>query len=173
MQRQEEWQGLQAEPQVITKALIGSLVAAGLALGVQTYRLAVAEGDAQEARAELAEAIADWEAERARQQEAARANERRHAEELNAIAARYEQEKADAEAQRERELAALRDGSVRLRKLWQGCEAAAGSVPGASPSAVESDAVAELRRQAAADLVRVGADCDAHVRGLQQVIRQR
>lgn len=158
---------------MITEALIGALVAAGLALGVQTYRLAVAEGDAQKARAELAEAVADWEAERADQQEAARKAERDHGKKLNAIAAQYEQEKADADAQRDRELAALRTGTVRLRKLWQGCEAAAGSVPGASPSAGESDAVAELRRQAAADLVRVGAQCDAHVAGLQQIIRSR
>lgn len=173
MQGQEKGQGLQAEPQVITRGLLAAIVALTVAVGVQTFRLAGAERDAEKANRELAEAIADWEAERARQQEAARRAERDHAVELNAIADRYERERANADAEKQRIVADLRNGTIRLRRLWQGCEAAAGSVPGAGTSASEPDAAAELRRQGAGDLVRLAEQCDGQVRGLQQVIQQR
>jgi hypothetical protein len=158
---------------MIAKALLGVILALTVAGGVQTFRLAGAERDAEHAKRELAEAIASWDRERVRQLDAAREREKQHADELHAIAAEYEQERANADAEKARVVSDLRTGAVRLRKLWQGCEAAAGSVPGASESAGEPDAFAELRRQGAGDLVRLAEQCDAHVRGLQGVIHGR
>lgn len=94
--------------------------------------------------------------------------ERRNAQRLQAIATRYEGERNEIERQAAADLAALRDGNLRLRKQWQGCAAA--SVPGADPTAGSPDADAGLREQDASNLVRIAAQCSAQVRGLQSVI---
>lgn len=100
-----------------------------------------------------------------------RALEQRHTEALAAIGEAYEKGKADAESKGADVVAGLRAGTVRLRQHWQGCEATSRAAAAAS-SARESDAVAQVRAEAAGRIVRVGAEADAQVRGLQDVIRQ-
>lgn len=93
--------------------------------------------------------------------------ERQYAQRLQAIATKYEGDKNAIERQAAADLASLRDGTIRLRQQWQGCEdrsAQAGGTPG------EPDGGADLRAAGAVDLVRIGDECDAHVRGLQSVI---
>ena len=95
--------------------------------------------------------------------------ERERAAQLAAIAEQYERDKADAQAAADAVVAELRDGTVRLRQHWQGCEATA-RVSADATAAALADAAAELRRKGAGDLVSIGDACDAHVRGLQRVI---
>lgn len=122
-----------------------------------------ARADAAEQRAEgLAQALAA--SERARQQEHAKA------EALAAVAAQYEREKLDAEAKADAVAAAMRADTLRLREHWRGCET--NRVSEAAARAAEPDAAAELRAEGASDLVRVAAEADAQVRGLQEVIRE-
>lgn len=87
------------------------------------------------------------------------------AERLASIGAQYEKEKADAEAEHKRVVAGLRNGDIKLREHWQ-CPSVP-ATPGASPA--EPDRSAELRSEGAADLVRIAAECDAQIKGLQQV----
>jgi hypothetical protein len=103
--------------------------------------------------------------------QAVREQERRHAEALAKIAEKYEQDKRDAERKQAGVVADLRAGNLRLRNHWQGCQAAA-RVSAAASAARESDAVARVREEAAGRIVRIGAEADAQVRGLQEVIRK-
>lgn len=94
--------------------------------------------------------------------------EREYAQRLQAIATRYEGDKNAIERQAAADLASLRDGTIRLRQQWQGCEAR--RVPGSSAGTSQPDDGAGLREQGASDLVRITAQCSAQVRGLQAVI---
>lgn len=95
-------------------------------------------------------------------------SERSKAQALANIATQYEKEKTDAQAVADRTIADLRAGHLRLRKLWT-CPAPAASAE-TDTSAGEPDGQAELREQGAADLVRLAAEADAQIRGLQAVI---
>lgn len=92
--------------------------------------------------------------------------ERAKAAELADIAAKYEQEKTDAQAAADRTIADLRAGNVRLQHRWAGCPA----VPQATPAAGQPDGAADDRAESAGRIVRAAAECDAQVRGLQAVI---
>ena len=93
--------------------------------------------------------------------------EREYAQRLQAIATKYEGDKNAIERQAAADLDSLRDGTIRLRQQWQGCEARSAQAGGTSG---EPDGGAELRESGAVDLVRIGDECDAQVRGLQSVI---
>lgn len=96
----------------------------------------------------------------------ARDEERRHAGVLEQLAAQHEKELSDATTSRDRTIAALRAGALRLRPEWT-CPANAATAVAADPSgAVDA---AELRRQGAADLVRLLDDADADIRYWQGV----
>lgn len=97
----------------------------------------------------------------------AMAKERAKAQELAVVATQYEQDKRDAEQTANRLRDQLRAGTVSLRPHWT-CP----SVPQAPASSGEPDAATELRTEGAADLVHVGAGCDAQIRGLQAVIEK-
>jgi hypothetical protein len=84
--------------------------------------------------------------------------------------ARHAQELKDAKAKSDAVIADLRNGTLRLRREWAGCEAAA-SVPGATAGAGELDATAQRRAESAAAIVRIGADADAQIRALQAVVK--
>lgn len=92
---------------------------------------------------------------------AARMVERRHAIALNVIADRYEKDKRDAQAENDRVRRDLRAARLRLQDHWT-CPA--------KPGTGEPDAGAGLREAGAGDLVQVGRDADAHVRGLQDAL---
>lgn len=106
--------------------------------------------------------------------ETARATEARRAALVAKAAADYERGKADGQAIAARTVADLRRGNLRLRAQWR-CEAfpagAAAGVPAAGGVAGQPDAGAELRIQDSGDLVRIGHQCDAEVRGLQATLK--
>lgn len=116
-----------------------------------------------DAREELAAGRAEAEA-------AARETERRLREAADAIAAQYEEEMKRAGEKHAAVVADLERGNLRLRAHWQGCQATA-DLSRAAESAARADEASRLREQAAARIVRVGSECDAHVSGLQSVIR--
>lgn len=95
--------------------------------------------------------------------------ERLYAQKLQAIATKYEGDKNAIERQAAADLASLRDGTLRLRQQWQGCEAR--RVSGIAASAGEPDGGADDRAEGASRVVRAAAECDAQVNGLQAVIR--
>lgn len=114
--------------------------------------------------AELSAAAAD----------AARDAEHQQAKALAAIGARYEQDKTHAKEQADRVIADLRAGTLRLRQQWTCAPAAtAAQVPGAAAATGRPDGDAELRATGAGDLVRLAAQCDAQVRGLQAALQSR
>ena len=77
---------------------------------------------------------------------------------------------AHAVEEQQRIVAGVRDGSLRLRKQWAGCQAA-NSVPDDGSAKSRADEGAELRAKDAGDLVRVSDDSDVTVRGLQDYAR--
>lgn len=113
---------------------------------------------------------AQVEADRQASEREARAKEAEQRTALDDVAAKYEQEKADAQAAADSTIADLRAGTVRLQRRWQGCETAA-RVPIAPAGAGEPDGGTADRIESAGRIVRAAAECDAHVRGLQSAIR--
>jgi hypothetical protein len=94
-------------------------------------------------------------------------------EQQTAASEAYERGRKDAEAIGEAVAADLRAGALRLQQRWSGCEAAR-RLPGPAAPAAESDAAAGDREESAARIVRAAAECDAQVRGLQDLlIRER
>ena len=100
----------------------------------------------------------------------ARKREREWQAQADAIAAKYEEDLAGAEETHRAVVADLERGAVRLRAHWQGCQATA-ELSAAAESAARADEAAKLREQAAARIVRVGAECDARITALQGAIR--
>lgn len=135
---------------------IAAIIFRGSAIRAGSERDA-AHAERDQARAEVVSLIAVIESERAKSQ--ALAN----------IATQYEKEKADAQAVAVRTIADLRAGNLRLRKLWTCPPPIATS--GEPAASGEPDGEAELREQGAADLVRLAAEADAQIRGLQAVVR--
>lgn len=84
------------------------------------------------------------------------------------VAADYQEDKADA-VRKERAVADdLRRGALRLRKEWR-CPASGGA--GVAGAAEGADDAAELRATLAGAVVRVGAEADAQVKGLQSLLK--
>lgn len=92
-----------------------------------------------------------------------------------AIGERRVRDQQDQIAARDRLIADQRAGTVKLRKLWQGCLSDAKARDDAAmPSGLVPED--ELRAAAAADIVRVGQDADSRVARLiefQDVLRQQ
>jgi hypothetical protein len=95
----------------------------------------------------------------------------------NNLAHRYEQDKSDAQTQHDRDVAALRDGTLRLQDKW-----ACSNLPSATVRSRELDAAATQRladrTKAAIEIVQLGYDADqreaelaAQVRALQGVVK--
>ena len=105
----------------------------------------------------------------AKAQADARAKEQLAADTLADIQKQNEQDKADAQSQYEKDLAALRAGTLRLRKPWQ-CPADS-SVPKTSPGSAQPDADAITKEQLAAEIVRLGAQYDAWIKALQDIVK--
>ena len=99
----------------------------------------------------------------------ARQAEHEQGQALADIGATHEQDRQTAEAVPAAVVADLRADVLRLRQHWAGCETRALSE--AAAGAVERDALAELRAEAAGAVVRVGRDADDHIRACQAVIR--
>jgi hypothetical protein len=101
--------------------------------------------------------------------EAARAQEQAWAERIAAADAKHQQELTDAKQAGERVADDLRSGALRLRREWSVCET--GRLSNAAASAAKPDGGPADRNDLAGLVVRAGAECDAQIRGLQQVIR--
>ena len=145
------------------QTLIACAIVALVVWSVQQVRVLDARMETAQAREKLAIAQTAAVAQ-------ARKREREWQAQADAIAAKYEEDRAGAEETHRAVVADLERGAVRLRAHWQGCQATA-ELSRAAESAARDDEAARLREQAAARIVRVGAECDAHVRGLQSVIR--
>lgn len=99
----------------------------------------------------------------------ARATEQASAETLADIGTQHEEDRRDAETVPAAVAADLRDGNLRLRREWQGCETQ--RLSDAAAAARERDALAASRDALAGNLVRVGRDADDQLRACQAVIR--
>jgi hypothetical protein len=80
----------------------------------------------------------------------------------------YEQGKHDAETNAANVIADLRAGTVRLQNRWAGCEAHRRA--DAAGVARQRDAAATDREESASRIVRAADECDAQVRGLQEIL---
>ena len=112
--------------------------------------------------------VEDREAERTATEAASR-----HKDELaaaqNKVSAAYEKGKSDAEAAAKRTVADLRAGNLVLRERWSACKAGDGvSSPTTNPS--EPDAGARDREESAGRIIQAAAQCDAQVKGLQDLL---
>lgn len=141
-------------------ALIVVLLLLSLA-GAWMYRMGGvhARADLAEYKAQAAKQLADAQAK-------ARETEQRQAREIAAIAEQYERDKRAADDAQRKLVGDLRAGNVRLQKRWAGC------VSDAAASAAELDAAARDREEGAAALVRAGAEADAVIRALQEILRK-
>lgn len=142
------------------QTLIACAIVALIVWSVQQVRVL-------DARAENEALYSDIAIQRAAYEAAARKQEREWQAQADAIAAKYEEDRAGAEETHRAVVADLERGAVRLRAHWQGCQATA-DLSRAAESAARADDAARLREQAAARIVRVGAECDAIVRAWQQ-----
>jgi len=150
----------------IALAAVSVLVLSNMLWAVYAMGLVAQRDRARLERAEMVARALDAEAmARSRVLEIERANTAAMA----YIAEKHVQEMTDAESKHAAVVSDLRAGVVSLRRHWQGCQATA-DLSRAADAAARADELAELRAAGAADLVRVGAECDAHVRGLQSVI---
>lgn len=134
----------------------------------QEYRVNAAQTAEAEASTALATAQAGWEKSRADAVSEALEAERDDAAQKAKAAEQFEKDKADAVETESRVVADLAGDVLRLRKHWTACESR--RVSEADAAAAELDEATRLRNEAAAAVVRVGADCDAQVRGLQAVV---
>lgn len=87
----------------------------------------------------------------------------------NAVSAAYEKGKADAEANAKRVVADLRAGNLVLHNRWTACQASSG-LPRPTPDTSEPDARTADRAESAGRIVQAAAQCDAQVRGLQELL---
>nr|WP_313470844.1 endopeptidase [Stenotrophomonas geniculata] len=147
---------------ILSRALLVALIAlAGFAVW---QRGTVAQAERARDHAQTAKAVAEQERDNAI---AVIAVERQRVKRAEAVATQYEQEKEDAESKGAAVADGLRAGNLRLQQRWAGCEARVSDLA-ASPS--QPDANAAGREQGASDLVRIAAEYDAWVRGLQALI---
>ena len=146
--------------------LASAVLAVAAVIGCAFFRARSAVSDL---RADAAEQRAAQSEAQLRAVNAARAQEQAAAARVAVLADQYEQDKLNAEAAGKRTADDLRAGNIKLRQLWQGCQA--NRVPGTAAAPGEPDAAAEDRIDGARDLVRAAAEADAQIRGLQEFIR--
>jgi uncharacterized protein HemX len=80
----------------------------------------------------------------------------------------YEKGKKDAETTGAAVTADLRAGNLRLQQRWTSCETQ--RLSDAAAAAGELDAATRDREESAGRIVRAAAQCDAQVRGLQELL---
>ena len=112
--------------------------------------------------------IADRE-EETRAKDKARADRDALAVAQNAVSAAYEKGKRDAEQTSKLVVADLRAGNLVLRNRWAPCKASL-DVPPAPPAPSEPDAGAGDREESAGRIVQAADQCDAQVKGLQELL---
>ncbi|MFC4729105.1 hypothetical protein [Coralloluteibacterium thermophilus] len=154
----------------MTRALIAVIAALVVVLGWQSCRLHDAQIALEQQRTAAETATAERERLTREASEEARDREDRHTQALAELAAQHMREREDdANEKRAAVAAAVRAGELRLREHWT-CAGSDG-MPATGAAAGERDAAAELRADAAARIVQLGAQCDADIRAAQAVIR--
>ncbi|HDS1128095.1 TPA: endopeptidase [Stenotrophomonas maltophilia] len=98
------------------------------------------------------------------------AQERANTTAANRLAAQYEKERVDAQAVSDRVVADLRSGNVRLHQRWQAAVATS-QLSAAAAAAAQSDGRTDDRIESAGRAIGAAAQCDAQVRGLQELAR--
>lgn len=149
----------------------GILAALALAFGLSnwySHHHGFTQGEAV-GGAKVAALVAKYAEAQAKAEADARAQEQANAVAMAAIDAQHARELQHAKQDADAVIAGLRDGNLRLRREWAGCQAAAG-VPETPAGSAESDAAAEQRSQGASDLVRIAAEADAQIRALQAIV---
>lgn len=96
--------------------------------------------------------------------------EQAKAAELAQVADQYEQDKRTNESKHNDLVAGLRAGNVKLHQRWQAA-LATGELSRTAASAAESDAAAADREGSAARIIAAADQCDAQIRGLQEVVK--
>lgn len=150
--------------------LIFALISSNTGWLVHSRGLASERDAAIAARATLA---ADVAAARAEFEAKARKQEREQRDALAGVRVIFDREMTDAQTKHDAVVADLRAGTLRLRRHWEARVATAelSAAAAAGARAGEADADAELRGRDSADLVRLGAECDSQIRGLQSAVR--
>jgi hypothetical protein len=148
---------------VAAVALVGAALFAG-------YGLYVGTSERDSLRAERDALRTDIATQRARFEAEARRQEREQHLALAGIRSIFDKEMEDANAEHNRVVDGLRADALRLRQHWQGCTATA-ELSATAAAAARAYEDAELRARGAADLVRLGAECDARIHGLQSAVR--
>jgi len=151
---------------ILRYALLASLVANAL-FAWRVQHLASQRDDARSQRQTL---VAEVATQRAAFEARARQLEREQHQALAGIRAIFDQEMTHANTKHEAVVADLRAGAVRLRRHWE-ARCATTELSATVAAAARADEGTELRERGAADLVRIGAECDARVRGLQSAVR--
>lgn len=157
-------------------------LAAGLGVLVMVFGLGYVKGNAHGkamTAAQIATIKRDAANAEASAERAARSAEQAQAARNAKIDAAYQRGLNDAKAAADRVVADLRDGNLRLREQWRGCEASARvSTPAAAGPGVDAaaDAGAEDPKRAVRDasagrLVQYGAEADALIKALQARVR--
>ena len=129
-----------------------------------------ARTEASEAREALANYKAEAEMAMSRYLEQARAQEHRHASDMERIAIEHQESLTNAQVKSDRLVADLRSGAIRLQDKWRGCVAST-DVPDPLAGTREPDAAQRGREEGAARIIAAADACDAQVAGLQAVIR--
>ena len=137
--------------------------------GAIGYRKGAANAELKAKVAMDAHLAADAKAEQAAREEATLRKDKL-IEAQNAASAAYEKGKRDAEQNSKRVVADLRAGNLVLRNRWTACKASLG-VPTAPPAPSEPDAGTGDRAESAGRIVQAAAQCDAQVKGLQELLR--
>lgn len=147
----------------MTKYLLAALAVLAVTAGMFAlhFRASAAVSADRQHRAEERAAQLDV---ALKQSEQARAAEHAQAEQFQAIAQQYEQDKLHAEADSKRLAADLRAERVRLRPEWR-------CVPQVAASTREPDAAADDRAASASRVVRAAADADDQIRRLQEILK--
>lgn len=117
---------------------------------------------AEKVIAEFAKAEADAQAK-------ARKAEQALAEGIAKADAKHQQELADAKASRDRTIAGLRSGAIKLRDEWAGCET--DRLSSAATGAIGPDDAAERRISGTGRVLEAVDDDAAKIRGLQDILR--
>lgn len=148
---------------------LGALaIGAGVLAGVQTVRLAGEKAQRAKAETILAEYRAQTDREIARFEVEARATEQRHSADLNRIARENLQQSQEAsDAAYARAIADARAG--KLRNVWTCPVTPAARMPSVAAGPGKPDEGADDRAEAIGRILRIAAECDAQVKGLQAV----
>lgn len=126
--------------------------------------------EAQTAAAEVSSLKAADAQALAQSEATARAQEQAATQRQTTLQSTLDKERSDATTQHNADLAAMRNGTLKLRSEWSCTPALAAGVQSAAASGSSYDAATDRRDQDAAALVRIAADHDAQIRYLQGVV---